>query len=113
TAPLVDRDDEALPFVRGAFRCHLGRFPSVTNGLNEVETPALPVIRRGPRDFGELFREVSEHPRLRRHGMGDVQFAAAVRRLTPLVHFEERPGGAAALRASQGGLGGAVGAAPL
>jgi hypothetical protein len=78
----------------------------VTNGLNEVETAALAVIRRAPRDFGELFREVSEHPRLRRHGMGDVQFAAAVRHLTPLVRFEERPGSAGALRASKGGSGG-------
>jgi len=106
TAPLVDRDDEALPFVRSAFRCHLGRFPSVANGLNEVETATLAVVRRGPRDFGELFREVSEHPRVRRHGMGDIQFAAAVRGLTPLVRLEERHGSAGALRTSKGGLGG-------
>ena len=85
SAPLVDRDDAALPFVRSAFRCHLGRFPSVTNGLNEVETATLAVLRRGPRDFGDLFREVSAHPRVRRHGMGDVQFAAAARGLAPLL----------------------------
>jgi len=85
SAPLVDRDDAALPFVRSAFRCHLGRFPSVANGLNEVETATLSVLRRGPRDFGALFREVSGHPRVRRHGMGDVQFAAAARGLAPLL----------------------------
>ena len=85
SAPLVDREDSALPFVRSAFRCHLGRFPSVANGLNEVETATLAVLRRGPRAFGELFREVSAHPRVRRHGMGDTQFAAAVRGLTPLL----------------------------
>ena len=87
TAPLVDHDDDALPFVRSAFRCHLGRFPSVANGLNEVETATLAVLRRGPRDFGPLFRDVSAHPRVRRHGMGDVQFAAAVRGLTPLLRL--------------------------
>jgi hypothetical protein len=38
------------------------RFPSVTNGLNEVETAALAVLRRGPRRFGELFRNVSGAP---------------------------------------------------
>jgi len=85
TAPLVGREDAALPFVRSAFRCHLGRFPSVANGLNELETATLAVLRRASRDFGALFREVSAHPRVRRHGMGDVQFAAAVRGLTPLV----------------------------
>ena len=71
--------------VRGAFRCHLGRFPSVTNGLNELESATLAALRREPRDFGALFRDVTAHPRVRRHGMGDVQFAAAVRGLAPLV----------------------------
>jgi hypothetical protein len=85
SAPFVDREDAALPFVRSAFRCHLGRYPSVVNGLNEVETAALAVLRRGPRNFGALFREVSGHPRVRRHGMGDLQFAAAVRGLDPLL----------------------------
>jgi hypothetical protein len=88
TAPLVEHDETVLPFVRGAFRCHLGRFPSVTNGLNELETATLAALRRAPRDFGDLFREVSAHPRVRRHGMGDVQFAAAVRGLTPLLRIE-------------------------
>ena len=85
SAPLVDRDDAALPFVRSAFRCHLGRFPSVANGLNELETATLVVLRRAPRNFARLFGEVSEHPRVRRHGMGDVQFAGVVRGLTPLL----------------------------
>lgn len=85
TTPLVEDDDLALAFVRGAFRCHLGRFPSVANGLNELETATLAVLRRSPRGFAALFREVSAHPRIRRHGMGDVQFAAAVRGLAPLV----------------------------
>lgn len=84
-ASLVDCADDALPFVRSAFRCHLGRFPSVANGLNELETATLVVLRRAPRNFARLFGEVSEHPRVRRHGMGDVQFAGVVRSLTPLL----------------------------
>ena len=103
---LADADDTALPFVRGGFRCHLGRFPSVANGLNEVETATLAVLRRGSREFPALFREVTAHPRVRRHGMGDVQLAGAVRGLVPLLQIEERPGSAGALRASKGGLGG-------
>jgi len=85
SAPPSTGGTPALPFVPGAFRCHLGRFPSVANGLNEVETAALTVLRRGPRAFGDLFREVTAHPRVRRHGMGDIQFAACVRGLAPLV----------------------------
>jgi hypothetical protein len=83
--PLLEGDDTALPFVRGAFRCHLGRFPSVASGLNEVETAMLALLRRGAQDFGALFRAVSAHPRVRRHGMGDVQLAAAARGLDPLL----------------------------
>jgi hypothetical protein len=89
-ASLVDCEDDALPFVRNAFRCHLGRFPSVANGLNELEAATLAGLRRGPRNVDELFREVSTHPRVRRHGMGDVQFAATVRCLAPLVRAEAR-----------------------
>jgi hypothetical protein len=83
--PLSARESPALPFVREAFRCHLGRFPSVVNGLNEVELATLSVLRRGSRPFGDLFREVTAQPQLRRHGMGDRQFAACLRRLMPLV----------------------------
>ena len=83
--PLLDADEGALPFVRGAFRCHLGRFPSLASGLNEVETVTLTVLRRGPRGFGDLFGEVSAHPDVRPHGMGDVQLTAVVRGLAPLL----------------------------
>lgn len=82
---LVEHESAALPFVQGAFRCHLGRFPSVANGLSELETATLAALRHGPRRFGELFREVTALPHLRRHGMGDLQFAAGLRGLTPLV----------------------------
>lgn len=75
--PLVARETAPLPFVGGAFRCHLGRFPSVANGLNEVENAALAVLRRGPHAGGDLFPEVRADPGVRRHRMGDVQFATA------------------------------------
>jgi hypothetical protein len=87
-ASFLGRQTPMLPFLAGAFRCHLGRFPSVANGLNEVESAALDVLSRGRRGLGELFREVSGDPRVRRHGMGDVQLAACLRRLTPLVSIE-------------------------
>jgi hypothetical protein len=79
------RQAAPLPFVRDALRCHLGRFPSAATGLNELETVALAGLRRGPRGFRALFREVAACPRVRRHGLGDTQFAACLRRLAPLV----------------------------
>jgi hypothetical protein len=84
-AALAESETDALPFVRDAFRLHCARFPSVVTGLNEVETAALASLERGSLRFGELFRAVTADPRGARHGMGDVQFAACVRGLMPLV----------------------------
>jgi len=84
-AALADQDHEALPFVRQAFQHHCERFPSVATGLNEIETATLETLERGTKTFGELFRSVTADPRTRQHGMGDVQLAAYVRGLTPLV----------------------------
>jgi hypothetical protein len=84
-AALADTETDALPFVRDAFRLHCARFPSVVTGLNEVETATLASLERGSMRFGELFRAVTADPRGARHGMGDVQFAACVRGLVPLV----------------------------
>jgi hypothetical protein len=84
-AALAELENEALPFVRDACRCHGERFPSVATGLNEIETAILEVLGPGAQGFGELFRLVSADPRARRHGMGDVQIAAYVRGLAPLV----------------------------
>jgi hypothetical protein len=85
---LIGGEAAHLPFVDGALRCHLGRFPSVANGLNEVEAVALDALAPGQRSFGKLFREVSAHPLIVRHGMGDLQFAACLRSLGPLVRAE-------------------------
>jgi len=84
-AALAEREDDALPFVREAFRLHCARFPSVVTGLNEIETTTLAALERGPQAFGALFRAVTTDPRGARHGIGDVQFAACLRALMPLV----------------------------
>ena len=74
-----------LAFVGEAFRCHHGRFPSIATGLNEIESAALEMLREGRHAFGDLFRAVSTDARVRRHGLGDVQLAACLRHLEPLV----------------------------
>jgi hypothetical protein len=89
-----------LPFTRRAVRLHLGRFPSTSQGLDEVETLTLHELASGPRPFAELFRAVTQTPPLREHGMGDVQYAAALRDLQPLVVIDGAAGPAAEWRVS-------------
>jgi hypothetical protein len=70
-----------LPFLATAVRCHLGRFPSVASGVDEVEAEALSALEGGPVDFSRLFTTVGVSARVRPHGMGDLQFAARLREL--------------------------------
>ena len=77
-----------LDFARDAIRLHLGRFPSTSRGIDEVETTTLATLAHGPRAFAELFRAVTRAPAHRGHGMGDVQYAAVLRDLTPLITME-------------------------
>jgi hypothetical protein len=86
--PLAGNDEAPLPFVRTAVRVHFGRFPSRANGLNEVEATTLGMLKRRPLGFADLFAAVSAQPRVRRHGMGDVQFAACLRGLRPLLEVQ-------------------------
>jgi hypothetical protein len=78
-----------LDFAREAVRLHLGRFPSTARGLDEIETATLHALAAGPRAFADLFRAVTHAPPHRSHGMGDVQYAAALRDLIPLIAIED------------------------
>lgn len=86
---MLARTAGALPFARTAVRRHLGRYPSTTHGLDEIEMATLQELLSGPRPFSELFRGVMQSPPLRQHGMGDVQYATALRDLEPLVAIED------------------------
>lgn len=79
----------AFDFAADAIRLHLGRFPSTARGLDEIETATLHALEPGPRPFTDLFRAVTHAPPHRRHGMGDVQYAATLRDLTPLIAIED------------------------
>ena len=78
----------SLAFSDEAIRLHLGRFPSVSNGLNDIESATLRALLPGPQVFGDLFRAVTPAPARRRHGMGDVQYAALLRELKPLIALD-------------------------
>jgi hypothetical protein len=78
-----------LDFAPEAVRLHVGRFPSMANGLDEIEAATLSALGTAARTFGDLFRAVTHAPPHRRHGMGDVQFAALLRDLRPLVRIDD------------------------
>ena len=82
------RTRTALAFSDEAVRLHLGRFPSMAHGLDEVETTTLRALVPAARDFGDLFRAVTRAAAHRRLGMGDVQYAAALRDLRPLIALD-------------------------
>jgi len=86
---LLARTRSPLTFADEAIQLHLGRFPSAAHGVNETETTTLRALVAGPRPFPELFRDVTHAPAQRRHGMGDVQYAAIVRELRPLVAVDD------------------------
>jgi hypothetical protein len=91
----ADSDPTALPqapaaldFAQQAVRLHLSRFPSTRRGLDEIETATLRGLVSGARSFGDLFRAVTRTSALRIYGMGDVQYAAALRDLAPLIAID-------------------------
>jgi|SRR5215510_915222 len=76
---LIESDSTAMPFLEGALRLHLSRFPSRVNGLGRIENKALDLISRGAVAFKSLFpRFASEEPT---YGLGDSQFWFALCRL--------------------------------
>lgn len=89
--PHVTAGDGDLAFLDRAWRLHLARFPSVATGLGVVETAALAAAGDGVRTFGDVFRATSADPRMRAHGLSDVQLAAVLLALAdglaPLVRI--------------------------
>ena len=77
---LLQASTNALPFLKGALRLQLARFPSTRNGLNRIENTGLELVSRGATRFVELFSQfVEAQPD---YGLGDAQFWNAVQRLT-------------------------------
>jgi hypothetical protein len=70
-----------------ALRLHLRRFPSVNNGLNEIENTGLKLIKSGSSAFTDLFPRFGDAKPT--YGLGDAQFWLALSRMSnarqPLV----------------------------
>ncbi len=76
---LLQTDTSALPFLDGALRLHLTRFPSTRNGLNRIESTGLELIGQEFSRFVDLFsRFVAAEPD---YGLGDAQFWNALQQL--------------------------------
>ena len=76
---LLQTDTSALPFLDGALRLQLTRFPSARNGLNKIESTGLGLIGQGFTRFFDLFpRFVAAEPA---YGLGDSQLWNALQHL--------------------------------
>jgi hypothetical protein len=88
---LLDADFVDFPFLRDGFLLHASRFPSVRNGLGEVEQRALSGIETGATDFASLFMRFDQSPP--RFGFGDGEFLRHLRRLAtcavPMITITE------------------------
>jgi hypothetical protein len=71
---LIDDGTPELPLIAPAFRAHLERFPSTTNGMGILGQKTLEILNHEPLPFHKLFTQVAGSPELFRHGMGDLQF---------------------------------------
>jgi hypothetical protein len=87
---LLKEDLSPLPFLREAFFCHLGRFPSLLNGLGRVEHKTLQFLSEGVVKLVPLFQQISQTEN--HYGLGDMQYWRYLERLGsgnhPLIRWE-------------------------
>ena len=67
----LERDTPEFPFLREGLTLHASRFPSVRNGLGEIEQRALELLAAGSTDFATLFDTINA--RVPRFGFGDSE----------------------------------------
>tara|TARA_R110002049_G_scaffold329_7_gene1829 strand:+ start:4662 stop:5561 length:900 start_codon:yes stop_codon:yes gene_type:complete len=80
---LKDFDSFQFSHLSGAIEAHLLRFPSIRNGLNEVENNILRLARSAkPKTKLELLNTVLKNQG--RYGFGDTQYDRVITKLKPL-----------------------------
>lgn len=80
----LEQDTSALPFLDAALSKHLARFPSVRNGLGNVENKALELIASGVNEFQKLFPAFSHAEPI--YGLGDAQLWNGLQRMIKIDH---------------------------
>ncbi|RAJ12886.1 DUF1835 domain-containing protein [Arenibacter echinorum] len=80
---LKDFDSFQFSHLSGAIEAHLMRFPTIRNGLNEVENNILRLARTAkPKTKIELLNTVLRNQG--RYGFGDTQYERVITKLKPL-----------------------------
>jgi hypothetical protein len=100
---LLDEDTSAMPFLGDSLRLHLTRFPSIRNGLGQIEQNALELISEGAVTFKSLFPKFANADP--DYGLGDGQFWSELRRIKeakkPLIILKEPGDPQSALEANR------------
>jgi hypothetical protein len=86
---VLSKDWLELTYAKPAFQKHLQRFPSCSNGLNNLEQQLLLQVRSGIGDLQELMQHFWQQEPL--YGFGDWQLQRILQNLSPeLVQLEEQ-----------------------
>lgn len=79
----LNADVPDFPFLREGLFLHASRFPSMRNGLGEVERRAVESIDAGASDFVSLFMRFDAAPP--RYGFGDGEFLRHLKHLASVA----------------------------
>jgi hypothetical protein len=80
----LEKDTSELPFLKAALSKHLARFPSVKNGLGNIENKTLELIAGGASEFQKLFPAFGKVEPI--YGLGDAQFWNGLQRMIKVEH---------------------------
>ncbi|MGB5358159.1 MAG: DUF1835 domain-containing protein [Eudoraea sp.] len=80
---LLEFDNNQFEYLPDAIRAHLKRFPSIKNGLNELENRILDIsIKDKPKSKKELLSNLITNQGI--YGFGDTQYERVISTLKPL-----------------------------
>ncbi|MGB5238003.1 MAG: DUF1835 domain-containing protein, partial [Flavobacteriaceae bacterium] len=80
---LIDYENYQFKYLSDAIKTHLKRFPTITNGLNEVENNILKISRdQKPKSKTALMGNIIQNQGF--YGFGDTQYERIISNLRPL-----------------------------
>jgi len=80
---LIDFDNYQYAYLSDAIKTHLKRFPTIKNGLNEIENKILEIaVSESPRSKKALLGSIMHNQGY--YGFGDSQFQRVISNLRPL-----------------------------
>ena len=80
---ISDFDNYQFKYLSQAVKTHLKRFPTIKNGLNDMENKMLNIaIAKKPKTKKEFLNAILKNQEF--YGFGDIQYQRAISRLKPL-----------------------------